>query len=78
MSVFFTSYFAVTLVTASTWCIANNKPYLVLLLSVGISFSWMFNVRSVASVNSGWKNRLLYIAGALCGSATTLKLTGMI
>lgn len=57
-------------ITLNTWCIANQQIYLTLFLSFCISLTWAFNVNSMAK--GGWKEKVHYSCGAVCGTATAL------
>jgi len=68
--IFLRAYLLVLLVTLNTWCVANDRYFLVLFVSFCLSMTWTFNVSSMA--NGNFFKKLLYSTGAVSGTATAL------
>ncbi len=69
-SLFFTAWLQVFLVALNTWQIANGRVFGALVVGFLLSFTWTFNIKSVAF--GGWRDRWLYSAGACCGTGSGL------
>lgn len=67
---FFRALLMVLLFTFSTYLIANNYLWMALLVSIGISITWIYNVSAV--VTPTIRTRVVYILGAACGTYIAL------
>jgi hypothetical protein len=67
-TLFLTAWLQVFLVALNTWQIANGKWLGALLVGFGISLVWTLNIKRIAF--AGWKDRLVYSTGAMCGTGT--------
>jgi len=73
VKLFFMGMLQVTLISANTWQIANEKWLGMFLIGFSISAVWVFNVKRAAFGN--WIDRIVYPLGAACGSLLGVYLT---
>lgn len=66
LRLFFSALFQVALVAMNVVFISKGYFWLLLLTGGGISLFWTFNIKKVAF--GGWKDRLTYTFGAMCGT----------
>lgn len=76
MSLFFTAWLQVFLVALNTWQIANGRVLGALVVGFLLSFTWTFNIKSVAFGN--WKERIVYSLGAMLGTASGIWLAQLL
>lgn len=76
MKNFFLAWLQVTLISLNTWQIANGKILGALIVGFSISLVWTFNIEHITK--STLTMKIIYAAGASCGTATGLLLAAKI
>jgi len=69
-TLFLTAWLQVFLVALNTFQIAQGKWLGALFVGFGISLVWTLNIKRIAF--AGWKDRMVYSTGAMCGTGTGL------
>jgi hypothetical protein len=67
-TLFLTAWLQVFLVALNTYQVAQGKWLGALVVGFGISLVWTLNIKRIAF--AGWKDRLVYSTGAMCGTGT--------